>query len=71
MVLDSAKKYHEYFVRQEKPVTELQHVQFVRNNRILQWRQGYVGFLDYVGFCSQSFYFSCMKGVQNMHVEEN
>lgn len=38
LVTDAAKKYHEYPVRQQKPVTEEQRLQ-ARSSRILQRRQ--------------------------------
>ena len=39
MVTDAAKKYHEYLVRQQKPVTEEQQLLQARSSRILQRRQ--------------------------------
>ena len=39
MHIDAAKKYHEYLVRQEKPMSEEQKVLIAKNNRITQRRQ--------------------------------
>ena len=39
MHIDAAKKYHEYLVRQEKPMSEEQKVLLAKNNRITQRRQ--------------------------------
>ena len=63
--IDAAKKYHEYLVRQEKTVTELQRVQFARNNRILQRRQRVCRLFKpcRILFTYIFFHFSCMKGV--------
>ena len=36
---DAAKKYHEYLVQQEKPISEEQKVLLAKNNRITQRRQ--------------------------------
>ena len=39
MYADAANKYHEYLVRQEKPISEEQKVLLAKNNRITQRRQ--------------------------------
>ena len=38
-LIDAAKKYHEYLVRQDKPLSEDQRRVIARNGRILQRRQ--------------------------------
>ena len=69
--IDAAKKYHEYLVRQEKPITDVQRVQLARNSRILQRRQR-VGFFNTMWDFVNSFScYSCLKGVRNMQLGMN
>lgn len=63
IIIDAAKKYHEYLVRQDKPISEAQKALLAKNNRVIQRRQrvqnNYVYIYQYI-FMQVSIN-SCMK----------
>ena len=73
--LDAAKKYHEYLVRQQKPVTQAQKQLLAKSSRILQRRQRVcipvlMTEVEYAGAIILCFPCSCMKDTQNMQLGE-